>query len=187
MSFRCGQFSSGSSPLTRGKRRVLSVWSVFQRLIPAHAGKTALMPWRTASVSAHPRSRGENARVREAGASASGSSPLTRGKRGACGWAAGRTRLIPAHAGKTAWRATAASPASAHPRSRGENYTLMSRVRVSTGSSPLTRGKHDEPHPRHRHLRLIPAHAGKTLSDQYVVPGQWAHPRSRGENADSRA
>ena len=82
------------------------------------------------------------------------------------------------------WRTASVS---AHPRSRGENYTLMSRVRVSTGSSPLTRGKHDEPHPRHRHLRLIPAHAGKTLSDQYVVPGQWAHPRSRGENAlDSR-
>ena len=162
MSFRCGQFSSGSSPLTRGKRRVLSVWSVFQRLIPAHAGKTALMPWRTASVSAHPRSRGENARVREAGASASGSSPLTRGKRQGARARRGVHRLIPAHAGKTGGVWLGCGAYAAHPRSRGENRMACHSGQSGVGSSPLTRGKPIRKATRSALRRLIPAHAGKT-------------------------
>ena len=79
----------------------------------------------------------------------------------------------------------------------------MSRVRVSTGSSPLTRGK---PHVLEGIMfptRLIPAHAGKTKAARLcakngrgsspltrgkphasVVSGSAlaAHPRSRGEN-----
>ena len=31
-------------------------------------------------------------------------------------------------------------------------------------------------------LGLIPAHAGKTLSDEGEASSRWAHPRSRGEN-----
>ena len=72
---------AGSSPLTRGKRRVLSVWSVFQRLIPAHAGKTALGRRGCRVRWAHPRSRGENFWLSSHWRSAGGSSPLTRGKR----------------------------------------------------------------------------------------------------------
>ena len=51
---------SGSSPLTRGKRR----WTFSTRpasgLIPAHAGKTVRVGRRRAARGAHPRSRGEN-------------------------------------------------------------------------------------------------------------------------------
>ena len=47
-------------------------------------------------------------------------------------------RLIPAHAGKTPL------------------------FPLSSGSSPLTRGKHVEAEPGVVKLRLIPAHAGKT-------------------------
>ena len=152
----------GSSPLTRGKHTYgTCIWTA-RRLIPAHAGKTRACEKPGPARQAHPRSRGENVKALALDEEYTGSSPLTRGKRGACGWAAGRTRLIPAHAGKTAWRATAASPASAHPRSRGENYTLMSRVRVSTGSSPLTRGKPGKTDHRELEPGLIPAHAGKT-------------------------
>ena len=71
---------SGSSPLTRGKRCTGHVRGFRPRLIPAHAGKTLIMMSGLASMSAHPRSRGENlARPTPPGLSR-GSSPLTRGK-----------------------------------------------------------------------------------------------------------
>ena len=72
----------------------------------------------------------------------SGSSPLTRGKPSFSAAGLRAVGLIPAHAGKTPALPVKINEVSAHPRSRGENYTLISRVKVSTGSSPLTRGKH---------------------------------------------
>ena len=72
--------SSGSSPLTRGKRHMTFDARRDQGLIPAHAGKT----WRRSRGSdtggAHPRSRGENTACSAGRASVMGSSPLTRGK-----------------------------------------------------------------------------------------------------------
>ncbi len=52
---------AGSSPLTRGK--LLAVWDnvLYPRLIPAHAGKTPIWASGMPAMSAHPRSRGENA------------------------------------------------------------------------------------------------------------------------------
>ena len=91
----------GSSPLTRGKRRGGFVRFARCRLIPAHAGKTALRGLRAAGRPAHPRSRGENGNRSQGSARSAGSSPLTRGKL-PFGWACSTTsRLIPAHAGKT--------------------------------------------------------------------------------------
>ena len=52
--------SSGSSPLTRGKRARLSRSIRQIGLIPAHAGKTAARAAAIKSARAHPRSRGEN-------------------------------------------------------------------------------------------------------------------------------
>ena len=111
---------------------------------------------------AHPRSRGENCPLQLPAEQASGSSPLTRGKRGADGALQRLDGLIPAHAGKT----------------RGEGRCLKCRG----GSSPLTRGK-----PRCRispvsWRRLIPAHAGKTRPRGRRLREGRAHPRSRGEN-----
>ena len=53
------------------------------------------------------------------------------------------------------------------------------------GSSPLTRGK--RPCAPYSHLleRLIPAHAGKTVSRERTCSPHRAHPRSRGENLRS--
>ena len=71
---------------------------------------------------------------------------------------------------------------AAHPRSRGENTKMGSPTTSTSGSSPLTRGKHAHPRRRQEVRGLIPAHAGKTGSpaDPCAAPG--AHPRSRGEN-----
>ena len=53
----------------------------------------------------------------------------------------------------------------AHPRSRGENHPGWP--------------------PRHRRIRLIPAHAGKTRPCRWRARRLPAHPRSRGENGSN--
>ena len=91
----------GSSPLTRGKRRIWVEIRENRRLIPAHAGKTLTMTFRLDRLGAHPRSRGENDSQRAALDGPRGSSPLTRGKPVNDERAEGHGGLIPAHAGKT--------------------------------------------------------------------------------------
>ena len=172
----------GSSPLTRGKPARAGVRDRPGRLIPAHAGKTVLAAARPAEYKAHPRSRGENFFITVPLFSPPGSSPLTRGKRGACGWPAGRARLIPAHAGKTDAVHESAEAARAHPRSRGENEIARAEDVNSNGSSPLTRGKLIPTLPDPLDRGLIPAHAGKTDAVHESAEAARAHPRSRGEN-----
>ena len=113
---------TGSSPLTRGKRR-----------------PQCRAPWR---CPAHPRSRGENPDLRPRVLPRAGSSPLTRGKQASALRMRETARLIPAHAGKTSGplarprNRRGSSPLTrgkhcdgvpqgqsglAHPRSRGEN------------------------------------------------------------------
>ena len=154
----------GSSPLTRGKPYGPVPACIRGGLIPAHAGKTSSAALASMDAWAHPRSRGENMSARVAACCASGSSPLTRGKRPRDFCSANDVRLIPAHAGKTTAELTPLEIEEAHPRSRGENLPSRSMHRMRSGSSPLTRGK---PHARYRFPRfpgLIPAHAGKTPS-----------------------
>ena len=136
-----------------------------ERLIPAHAGKTVPPRSYQARRPAHPRSRGENAKEPDWIPLRHGSSPLTRGKR--------RTSLPPSRL------------LAAHPRSRGENAPLTDVADDVRGSSPLTRGKHAMPAPYRALVRLIPAHAGKTLRALTHVQLREAHPRSRGENIRS--
>ena len=131
-------------------------------LIPAHAGKTSKPRLSSASLKAHPRSRGENGFDRLAEAAGNGSSSLTRGKLEDSRPATRRQGLIPTHAGKTRRRSRGRSPTRAHPHSRGENDNARHNALLKAGSSPLTRGKP----PRG-------SRASRT---------RWAHPHSRGEN-----
>ena len=172
----------GSSPLTRGKRRLLIGGRSDLGLIPAHAGKTP--PWirRARASRAHPRSRGENRKSCVAGLEDAGSSPLTRGKLGRQGADFRPPRLIPAHAGKTPDRNRPARHNRAHPRSRGENIEDVRAIPVALGSSPLTRGKRINAARAAGRLGLIPAHAGKTPGRRILSGMRRAHPRSRGEN-----
>ena len=176
----------GSSPLTRGKPSVGPAAGFGRGLIPAHAGKTGRGgPW-WSRLSAHPRSRGENAAPDGFVDPDAGSSPLTRGKLcHECGNAY-LSRLIPAHAGKTRGCRCRVSGDGAHPRSRGENCRRIARPVSGRGSSPLTRGKRFFL-PSHLWMwGLIPAHAGKTTRLVSRSPPTTAHPRSRGENAAGR-
>ena len=70
----------------------------------------------------------------------------------------------------------------AHPRSRGENTEYTITDETNAGSSPLTRGKPQAVSAGHDGFRLIPAHAGKTLTRPPTIRTPRAHPRSRGEN-----
>ena len=174
--------TSGSSPLTRGKRSIREDERTMTGLIPAHAGKTCPHRSRRPIHRAHPRSRGENYSELGNTPSMTGSSPLTRGKQRRTRVGVIRPRLIPAHAGKTFAAALPRPLATAHPRSRGENGGRVGGDARRGGSSPLTRGKLLT-----RKLgvglgRLIPAHAGKTTDQATPRNTDRAHPRSRGEN-----
>ena len=91
-------------------------------------------------------------------------------------------RLIPAHAGKTNSRRHFGRSYQAHPRSRGENARTTHRLHDGGGSSPLTRGKQVRAPVDQAVARLIPAHAGKTVTVSVETSTRRAHPRSRGEN-----
>ena len=111
-----------------------------------------------------------------------GSSPLTRGKQESRCTPPQAKRLIPAHAGKTNEARHGGVDTPAHPRSRGENDRSPPLTACALGSSPLTRGKPHKLQGERKAQRLIPAHAGKTLSPSTANSSRWAHPRSRGEN-----
>ena len=172
----------GSSPLTRGKRTLDGLKEGYLGLIPAHAGKTSHVTAPSPETQAHPRSRGENGHRPMTGATHPGSSPLTRGKRSQNLFVQAARRLIPAHAGKTASCIGLPAPSWAHPRSRGENARDDYPHCTPPGSSPLTRGKPGRDRVDRIGLRLIPAHAGKTVRCGPPAGRQRAHPRSRGEN-----
>ena len=135
----------GSSPLTRGARRVYLRQVDRLRLIPAHAGSTRERTPEGARASAHPRSRGEHLLVRGGGRSRAGSSPLTRGALREHVSKTPLPRLIPAHAGSTWSRTMNSAAITAHPRSRGEHSGFGAVAAVTVGSSPLTRGARQNP------------------------------------------
>ena len=176
----------GSSPLTPGKPPPRVVRGADLRLIPAHAGKTEHVEDADAGAEAHPRSRGENCPLSGRSGQTWGSSPLTRGKHGGDRRRRARSRLIPAHAGKTISRYAGRHDVAAHPRSRGENVATSAPTDAQGGSSPLTRGKHARSMRVRRIRGLIPAHAGKTAVVLPLFLGDTAHPRSRGENRSRR-
>ena len=173
---------TGSSPLTRGKRAPAHGCPPTKRLIPAHAGKTKSGGGKSSKGTAHPRSRGENVNPWFTERGYEGSSPLTRGKLTPATDTPPDVGLIPAHAGKTASDGARSEAGRAHPRSRGENHQCFAGPQMTSGSSPLTRGKLRCAPLLRRSRRLIPAHAGKTPSLAHRPPGVSAHPRSRGEN-----
>ena len=176
------QRPDGSSPLTRGKLEHMQTVRKRHGLIPAHAGKTRsrrpFAAWRWA----HPRSRGENRSPNPNPTTATGSSPLTRGKQWSEPQEPQPQGLIPAHAGKTLSSSPLGVKVRAHPRSRGENFSHRDMVICDVGSSPLTRGKLEAKRIDGAPGGLIPAHAGKTMSALASSMQSRAHPRSRGEN-----
>ena len=90
--------------------------------------------------------------------------------------------LIPARAGKTKSKANRHAHHPAHPRACGENIISMQAFRQRAGSSPRVRGKHPLRGAAVEIMRLIPARAGKTLTEPGPNGVPAAHPRACGEN-----
>ena len=135
------------------------------------------------SWSDHPRSRGEHKSNTRSSSACIGSSPLTRGARVAIHAPTQRCGIIPAHAGSTHPSSPRRQCCQDHPRSRGEHHNHLVANEIVVGSSPLTRGA--LPHKRrssHR-IRIIPAHAGSTVTLPHPAVTDGDHPRSRGEHA----
>ena len=106
-----------------------------------------------------------------------------RGKQNSFHMDANGIGLIPAHAGKTGLGGLAATLTGAHPRACGENGVVSGDAWPSTGSSPRMRGKLRATLENVADERLIPAHAGKTISFAGSCAPPRAHPRACGENA----
>ena len=153
---------TGSSPLTRGKLDLLAIKIDRDRLIPAHAGKTALIRSGNDTCWVHPHSRGENDEALLPIEWSTGSSPLTWEKPNSVFFGRYSPWLIPAYGGKTPGTRPRLRSASAHPHSREENVMILVLNCLVAGSFPLTRGKHIHCHPLVSRRGLIPAHAGKT-------------------------
>ena len=157
-----GGYTQGSSPRVRGKRMILTRGASIERLIPACAGKTALVAARPLLAPAHPRVCGENHFHSLLECWGIGSSPRVRGKHSNRRSYRPRHRLIPACAGKTHHRLIFVNQTGAHPRVCGENARRHHHRRRLIGSSPRVRGKRRRDTEERFKTGLIPACAGKT-------------------------
>ena len=170
------------SPHTRGARGQALRRLGPRRIIPAYAGSTAPVRTGNAVGSDHPRIRGEHDRQRVDRAVDAGSSPHTRGARGADHPADARRRIIPAYAGSTAPSCTTRSRTRDHPRIRGEHARFPIAAKPDNGSSPHTRGAPLNNGAAHRVAQIIPAYAGSTQSSSPDSSLSGDHPRIRGEH-----
>ena len=173
---------SGSSPRVRGKPVGVRARGLVAGLIPARAGKTSPDDEDQRCARAHPRACGENAAAISPAVMIAGSSPRVRGKLNVRGGGGTAGRLIPARAGKTSAGNRIGWTTAAHPRACGENANMLIRECWERGSSPRVRGKRSQRRRRDEAPRLIPARAGKTLTEARASFVTWAHPRACGEN-----
>ena len=171
----------GSSPLSRGIHDHARCPYPARRIIPALAGNTLSEAVLIRPIGDHPRSRGEYESLLRADAETRGSSPLSRGIRGAVKDVSGDAGIIPALAGNTAATSVPARPRRDHPRSRGEYGSRLVSRSLPPGSSPLSRGIPQPGRPEEPPTRIIPALAGNTQLLGVENPVITDHPRSRGE------
>ena len=172
----------GSPPHMRGKRIPSSLVLLFQRITPAHAGKTFVPDFAEKSITDHPRTCGENWVVLQSGHDFIGSPPHMRGKPSITTQLAVPYRITPAHAGKTEQPAELMREETDHPRTCGENFFVFINEFFPFGSPPHMRGKPFGAAIRSPPLRITPAHAGKTPDNDQKEVGYSDHPRTCGEN-----
>ena len=177
----------GSSPLARGTPVHRPGRGPRGRFIPARAGNTRWVRKSDASVTVHPRSRGEHGARTDNPDVPIGSSPLARGTLSCPGDRFEHQRFIPARAGNTRGSTTCAPPAPVHPRSRGEHSRNACVVRAVSGSSPLARGTRFLILAFGFGVRFIPARAGNTCRPGAGRRPPPVHPRSRGEHMSPRS
>ena len=93
-----------------------------------------------------------------------------------------RSRITPAHAGKTMVFTGSSTCESDHPRTCGENRLMSCLFSPLIGSPPHMRGKHSPGDRTGTSGRITPAHAGKTKQSGPISALPADHPRTCGEN-----
>ena len=175
----------GSPPRMRGKPHHGGSSPRYERITPAHAGKTHIHQDKIRGLWDHPRACGENFVPVPHRIGRTGSPPRMRGKQKLSLGAAQLLRITPAHAGKTDLPRSRRSQHPDHPRACGENPRPFARSMSPSGSPPRMRGKHgDCPAPK-CDARITPAHAGKTTTQHRCARQMPDHPRACGENSNS--
>ena len=152
------------------------------RIIPAHAGQTWVRSAPCSARSDHPRACGANVGRVHVHELQCGSSPRMRGKRPSPCCGPRPSRIIPAHAGQTSPVASASGAPADHPRACGANQQRAGEAQLACGSSPRMRGKRHPPSPCNPVMRIIPAHAGQTVSNSSRTSARSDHPRACGAN-----
>ena len=166
----------------RGKLTRRPASSGFSRITPAHAGKTSFVSRNNRPIKDHPRACGENQLRFYRHHRKRGSPPRMRGKRFFLGFPLPKTRITPAHAGKTTLLQSQSTGLKDHPRACGENARLQQKMPLLNRSPPRMRGKRLAETSATMAIWITPAHAGKTVCTTTHTPVQWDHPRACGEN-----
>ena len=130
----------------------------------------------------HPRIRGEHREAIRNTSNSLGSSPHTRGALDDSDQYSIDGRIIPAYAGSTPCGTVFREEHWDHPRIRGEHPVRVHHGAGFGGSSPHTRGAHQDPRRQPRHGRIIPAYAGSTAGPAGSGYFDEDHPRIRGEH-----
>ncbi len=162
--------SYGSPPHARGGHPGGDNSEGRVRFTPARAGRTRSARTRRPTMAVHPRTRGE-----DKGRGADQAVPRL-----------GGARFTPARAGKTGTRASTRCSRTVHPRTRGEDFPSIWSVCVTTGSPPHARGRRQDVVDEEVGQRFTPARAGKTSASLAATSVTPVHPRTRGEDFDSR-
>ena len=172
--------AAGSSPHTRGLRRLGVGVGTQPGIIPAHAGFTRRRPCRPRTGADHPRTRGVYPFVHTVLPHHPGSSPHTRGLHLNLDGVTERSGIIPAHAGFTSVTPPSRWSSGDHPRTRGVYAPEGLEPPTRRGSSPHTRGLRPTRPTASRLEGIIPAHAGFTRPGVAAVGRRPDHPRTRG-------
>ena len=177
----------GSPPHTRGKAPTYSNWANWNRITPAHTGKSFASDLCGESGRDHPRSCGEKLIIMEKFFPSKGSPPRVRGKGGRTPHKCKALGITPARAGKRSIPARLRGSCWDHPRACGEKPELKNRRATTKGSPPRVRGKAASWGRIRKIGRITPARAGKRQLVVPFCPGYWDHPRACGEKAGGEA
>ena len=167
----------------RGKPAHYDRKRIYERITPAHAGKTGMFTEYAVTNEDHPRTCGENLHIMTENGYMNGSPPHMRGKPEVLCYQITDDRITPAHAGKTSASCSLHIPDADHPRTCGENRSHHDYLSVLNGSPPHMRGKLSAFAPLFLQARITPAHAGKTFKESDSHRGRADHPRTCGENS----
>ena len=106
-----------------------------------------------------------------------------RGKGAGSGVRSSRTRITPAHAGKSRWYCPTFDGGGDHPRPCGEKQLRTEYDGLPSGSPPPMRGKGIQESGLRHGFRITPAHAGKSCFCYLAPLIGGDHPRPCGEKA----